>query len=256
MSSYSVNLQVFEGPMDLLIHLIRKNDLNIYDIPVALILDQYLEYLEVMRELDIDLAGEFILMASELSHIKSKMLLHREGDEEEEGDDPRADLIARLLEYQQYKLAARWLLARPLLARDVFKRPDIDQPEDLEPEEAPLEVEPFVLLNAFNEILKKIPKGKHHTVETERISVTERIYQIMDLLKGEDSVAFESFFAGEIRRSDVVITFLAILEMGKLKMIQIYQTDRFGPIRVRRKIELTDAAIDPTSITASTETLQ
>lgn len=235
--NYKINLKIFEGPLDLLLHLIKKNDLEISDIPISLILDQYMEYLGLMRELDIDLAGDFILLASELTHIKSQMLLQRD-DEGEEEPDPRADLVARLLEYQKYKRAAQWLNDQPLLFRDVYKRTNIDKPEELEQEDEAMEVEPFALLNAFHEILKRAPQGHIHEIEAERISVTDRIYQIVEQLKDKESILFEELFPSGYQRPDIIITFLAILEMARLRMVQIYQMDFFGVIRVRRIMEV------------------
>lgn len=236
--NYKINLEIFEGPLDLLLHLIKKNQLEIYDIPIVLILDQYLEYLDVMKELDIDLAGEFIFIASELSHIKSKLLLRKDDDQSDDEEDPRADLIARLLEYQKYKRAADWLQDQPLLKRDVFKRPKEKQTEFVPVDEMDaLSLDSFKLLSAFKEVLKNASAEIVHEVEGERISVTERIYQIVEHLKLiEDSLPFEALFTGQRSRGELVVTFLAILEMARLKMIHVYQSDAYGDIRVKRKI--------------------
>lgn len=242
-SNYKINLEMFEGPLDLLLYLIRKNDLNIYDIPVVIILDQYNAYLEVMNELDVDVAGEFILMAAELTHIKSRLLVNTRDTEENEEPDPRADLVARLLEYEKYKRAALWLSHRPQLGREVFVRPEVveevPEPEDIEL----VGVEPFKLLQAFHEILKKVPKLAAHEVETDRVSVTERIYQILDIFKVAegDNILFESIFAESRTRRDLILNFLAILEMARLKMLAIYQMDLFGPIRLRRTLDMSEA---------------
>ncbi|MDX1386407.1 MAG: segregation/condensation protein A, partial [bacterium] len=183
---YKVELEVFEGPLDLLLHLIKKNDVDILDIPVSFILDQYMEYLSLMEEMNIDLAGDFLLMASELALIKSKLLLPNQGEgmDEDEGDDPRSDLIHRLLEYQRYKDAAQELVDRPMLGRDVFAQ-GVYQ-EDVDEEEGPMEVDLFSLISCFYQILEKAPKQTIHEVEGERISVTDRIYEIMALLKDQD----------------------------------------------------------------------
>ncbi len=232
----TISLEIFEGPLDLLIYLIRKDDLDIYDIPISGILEQYQNYLGVLEELDIDVAGEFILMASELAHIKSKMLLFGKNEEEEE-DDPRADLIARLVEYQRYKFASGWLLQRNILGRDVFKRPPVQEPAVIEEEE--LSIEPFALISKFSEILKKAPRHQVHEIEMERISVTERIYQIVETLKNNADIDFEFLFQ-EKTRSEMVVTFLAILEMAKLKMIRIFQVEHFGTIRLSRSMQVGD----------------
>lgn len=239
---YKINIELFEGPLDLLLHLIKKNDFEIADIPISVILIQYLDYIEAMKELNIDVAGEFILMAAHLTHIKSKLLVHDDSKEEDEDDfDPRADLVAKLREYQKYKNAAQWLRTQPWLARDVYKRPKAkSRPEEIEVEEAALEIEPMSLVKVFRDILKKAPKAAVHEVEFERVSVTERIYEIMDFLRKDDSMLFEDLFVGDRLREQVVVSFLAVLEMCRLKMIQVFQTDRFGPIRVRRVMELSE----------------
>lgn len=242
-TQYKINLEIFEGPLDLLLYLIRKNDLSISDIPITLILDQYNEYLELMDELDIDIAGEFILMASELAHIKSRLLLNRDFDTDAEEEDPRADLVARLMEYQRYKNAGQWLISRRLLNRDVFKRPKTSLQEN-EAEEELMEVEPFFLLKAFHEILKKVPQNRAHEVEVDRISVTDRIYQILEHFKEVESLSFEALFPSGITRGDLVISFLAILEMARLKMIKIYQIEPRGAIRMRKCMEISDEKAD------------
>src|SRR5262245_5960439 len=179
--SYKVKLPAFEGPLDLLLHLIRKNDVQITDIPIAEVLDQYVDYLNLMQELNIDLAGEFIIMDAELMHIKSKMLLPDPEEDAEELEDPRADLARRLLEYQRFKDAAAQLAGRPLLGREVFVRPFV--PEEGEAEEAPIEADVFKLLTAFGEILKNLKPEQYHQIAVERLSVTERIYEVLEKLK-------------------------------------------------------------------------
>lgn len=229
--SYKVSLPVFEGPLDLLIHLIRKNDVQVTDIPIAFILERYVEYLELMQELNIDLAGEFILMAAELTHIKSKMLLpDPEGDEEEEGDDPRADLARRLLEYQRYKDAAAQLASRPLLGREVFVRPPVVEEEEVEEN---LEADVFKLLSAFNDILKNLKPEHYHQVVVERLSVTERIYELLDKLKASGDATFESLFEPGFTKAQCIVTFLAILEMARLKLIRVFQSSLETPLRLK-----------------------
>lgn len=237
---YKINLELFEGPLDLLLHLIKKNDLEIADIPISLVLDQYLDYLDLMKELDIDVAGDFILLASELAHIKSKMLLFEKKDEDEEELDPRADLMARLLEYQKYKRAAEFLSKRPLLNFDTFKRLPEKIEKELVQEEESIEIDPFQLLQVFGKILERAPKEASHEVEAERVSITEKIYEVVALLKEKESILFEELFEEQNTRPQLVISFLAILEMAKLKMVQIYQSDERGQIRVRRKMEVNE----------------
>ena len=187
--NYRVNLSVFEGPLDLLLYLIKKNDLDVYDIPVSLMLDKYMEYLDSLRELDIDLAGEFLLMAAELAHIKSRLLLPQdEGAIEEDEADPRADLVRRLLEYQQYRLAAETLEKRTQLGRDVFVPL---QPERVEAAEGPLEADVFELMTAFGRILKRIPADQYHAVAVDRISVNARILQLTERIKKDVTITLE-----------------------------------------------------------------
>jgi segregation and condensation protein A len=228
--NYRVDLDLFEGPLDLLLHLIKKNDLDILDIPIAFILQQYLDYLNLLEELNIDLAGDFLLMASELAHIKSKLLLPDQGGEEaEEGaEDPRFDLIKRLLEYQRYKEAAQTLDARPMLNRDVFIHRS--PAEDSQPDAEKVEVDLFQLVHCFHELLKKAPKVTVHEVEGERISVSERIYELMDQLKEKEVTEFSKLFEGDVTRPQLVVTFLAILEMVRLKLLHIKQAGALDEI--------------------------
>ena len=171
--NYKVNLPAFEGPLDLLLYLIKKNDLDIYNVPIVEILEQYLDYLKLAKELDIDIAGEFLDMAAELTYIKSKMLLPEPpADEEEEGPDPREELIARLLDYQRFKQAGAWLLGRPILGRDLFAHP-LEAVDPAEAEDSMVEADTITLLSAFADILKRLPQETVHEVEGDRIGVTE-----------------------------------------------------------------------------------
>ncbi len=208
---------------------------------MAHVLGQYLEYLELLEELNIDTAGEFLLMAAELTHIKSRLLVHQPGEDEEEGGDPRAELVARLLEYQKYKRAATWLHKNPMLNRDFYIRPEVIG--EAHTEEAPVvfeagSVDPFGLIRAFQEILKKIPKDKAHAIETERVSVTDRIYEIVDRLKQKETIAFTELFEAMSSRLQLVVTFLALLEMAKLKMIHIQQMEENREIWISRKMTI------------------
>jgi segregation and condensation protein A len=231
-----VNLEVFEGPLDLLLYLIRKNDVDVYDIPIAFILAEYLTYLDTLAEMNIDLAGDFLLMAAELTHLKSKMLLptEAEADEDEEGD-PRADLVRRLLEYQRYKEASEELAKRPMMGRDVFSAGLRERPA--EDDDAPIEANVFDLVNAFSTILGRISKDRFHEVAVDRLSVNDRIMQIVDMLKGDATVTIEELLPLLITKYDVVITFLAILEMAKLKMVRVYQGGVEDTIRIRKTME-------------------
>ncbi len=233
-NAYTVRLEMFEGPLDLLLHLIKKNKLNVTDIPIALITEQYLEYLKLMKVLNLDVAGEYLLMAATLLHIKSKMLLPAspEGEGEEGETDPRAELVRRLLEYQRYKEAAVELEKRPLLDRDVFIRM-VSQGRE-EPEEERVEATLFELLEAFRKVLEKAKlEAAFHEVALEPITLEERIQEILSLLQKEKrSMAFHSLFPEQASRRMIVVTFLAILELVKAKAVRIFQASPFETIRI------------------------
>ena len=232
---YTVRLEMFEGPLDLLLHLIRKNEISITDIPIALITEQYLDYLKLMKELNLDVAGEYLLMASTLLHIKSKMLLPTSPEEDEEGgEDPRAELVRRLLEYQAYKEAATELQRRPLLDRDVFIRTVPLETEEPEKEEK-IDVNLFDLLEAFRKVLERAKPEIFHEVMMEQITVEERIQDILSLLQRENrSVTFYRLFPEQAPRKIIVVTFLAILELVKMKLVRVFQMAPFETIRVSR----------------------
>jgi segregation and condensation protein A len=241
--AYSVKLPVFEGPLDLLLHLIRLDEVEITDISIADVAEQYLEYLELMRELNLDVAGEYLLMAATLAWIKSRMLLPPDPRElEEEGGDPRAELVARLLEYQRFKEAAGELGERPLLGRDVFRAhgPDPEKPDEAEREIA---VGLFQLVEALRAALHRAgPSGAAHEVEVETVTVRERMIAVMELLELRDRCEFVELVQEEGRwlsRSIIVATFLAILELTRLAALGLYQGVDIegvpeGPIHVRR----------------------
>jgi len=228
---YRVKLPVFEGPLDLLLFLIKKHEIDILDIPVAFITAKYLEYLDLMRVLNLDVAGEYLLMAATLAHIKSKMLLPRPAEAEDEEDeiDPRADLVRRLLQYQKFKQAAEELSARELLYRDVFPRGV--SPEDAPREDAPLaEVSVFQLLEAFAGVLERVGGKLTHEVVVDRMSVTERIQELVERLATVERVSFDDLFADTPDVPLTVVTFLALLEMARLKMLRLYQAEPGGTI--------------------------
>ncbi|HPQ81308.1 MAG TPA: segregation/condensation protein A [bacterium] len=235
---YRINVDVFEGPLDLLMHLIRKNDLDIYDIPIAFVLEEYMKYLDTIKELDIDLAGEFLLMAAELAHIKSRLLLPEEPIEEEEEGDPRADLVKRLLEYQQFKKASEELTKRTMLGREVFVP---QAPERVEaPSDGPIEGNVYDLVEAFSNILKKVPAEAYHEVAVDRISINDRIYQIIGLVKKDATLTISDLLEPPLSRFSVVITFIALLEMCRLKMIKLYQSETFGQIYLQGTMDDVD----------------
>jgi segregation and condensation protein A len=229
---YTFRLEGFEGPLDLLLHLIQKNELDIFNIPIARVTEQYLEYLQLMKVLNLDVAGEYLLMASTLLHIKSKMLLPKSLEGEEEEEDPRAELVRRLLEYQQYKQAAGELEKRPMLDRDVFIRLMAPELEEV-PEEESIEVNLFELLEAFRQVLERVRADTVHEVILEHLSVEDKIQEILTLLGRENrSMAFHRLFPEQASRRVVVITLLAILELVKMKRIRIFQLAPFETIRV------------------------
>jgi segregation and condensation protein A len=221
---YRVNLPSFEGPFDLLLHLIRKHDLEIQDMPIASLTEEYLRYIDTMQELDIDMAGEFLMMAAELMHIKSQLLLPVTPDIEEESQDPRADLVRRLLEYQRFKEAAGRLDEQHMLMRDVYAplgaSPDVE-PQDEAP---PLDGgNVYNLIEAFDRVLRKMPTEAYHAVSVDRVSVTQRIYEIAQRLDMGRATALEALLPEHVRRYDVVVTFLALLEMARLRVIALFQ---------------------------------
>lgn len=234
-----VRTEAFEGPLDLLLHLIKKNELDIYNIPIAEITRQYLDYLDVMRELNLDVAGEFLVMASTLIQIKSQMLLPHILDpvEDEQGEDPRAELVRRLLEYDRYREASCLLIAREVLHRDVFARnfPSAEL-EAFPADEALPVVEMFELVDAFRRILAKAPKESFHEVGSENISIADRISDILEFLRGKESVDFEELFAGSNTREFIVASFLAVLELCRLRMIRLLQFETYGRILVKSAV--------------------
>lgn len=231
MPPYTVRLQTFEGPLDLLLHLIQKNEMDIFDIPIAQITEQYLEYLKWMKTLNLDVAGEYLLMASTLLHIKSKMLLPQPTLEEEEPEDPRAELVRQLLEYQKYKRAATELNERPMLERDVFVRL-VSEAEEA-PEEEHLEVNLFELIDAFRKVLERAKEEPVHEVVLDRLTVEEKAQEILLLLQREKrSLPFHLLFPDQASRRVIIITFLAVLELVKSRWIRVFQAAPFETIRI------------------------
>jgi segregation and condensation protein A len=230
---YRVRLaDLFEGPMDLLVHLIRKNQLEVTDIPIALLTEQYLQYLEWMDQLNVEYAAEFVVMASTLAQIKSRSLLPLHA-EEGEAEDPRQEIVRPLLEYLKLKSAAEQLADRPLLGEDTFTRGV--KPAEFAPpgeEEAVVKIGLFELIDAFQKILSGLPEEARIEFTTDTISVKERISQIADLLEEKGSVTFYELFSDQPGRSEIVVTFLAILEMMKLALIRTVQHVGSGIIRI------------------------
>ena len=229
---YQVRLEeIFEGPMDLLIHLIRKNDLDIYDIPIALITDQYLQYLEFMKAMNIDYAGDFLLMASTLTQIKSRMLLPTHDGQEGE-EDPVQEITRPLLEYLQMKSAADQLIERNLLGEKTFVRNPSHEEFATNSEDEFIKIGLFELIDAFQKILERIPDGHRVELTADEISVKDKISQIIEILEAKASITFLELFSENPDRHQVIITFLAILEMVRLTLIRIIQNVKTGIIRI------------------------
>ena len=236
LEDYPIKLEHFEGPLDLLLHLIRKNEVHIYDIPILPITKQYLEYLDLMQELDLDAAGDFLVMAATLIHIKARMLVPRlEHETEDEGDaeDPRDVLVRRLMEHQKYKAAAELLHDRETVRSAQWGRPD-ERITDIAgaPFERELEVDLFGLLQAFEAVLKRARERPGVPVPGEEVSIETRTRQLMARLSETEACGFEDLFDGDHSRGDLITTFLALLEMIRLKLIRVFQSGGLGPIRI------------------------
>ncbi|MFW6369535.1 MAG: segregation and condensation protein A [Myxococcota bacterium] len=234
----AVRLPIFEGPLDLLLHLVREHRLDIFDIPIAFITEKYLEMVERMRELNLDVAGEFLVMAATLAHIKSRMLLPRSDDEDsgedgaEEGD-PRADLVRRLLEYQKYREAAGSLGGQDILGRDVFVR-DV-RSEAPEPPEGDLglrQVGVFKLIEALDSVLARAKTPVSHEVTRDRLSLSERLNELVEQLARSEKMTFFEMFEGSLDKQAIVVTFLALLEMSRLGLARITQEEPEGDILI------------------------
>jgi segregation and condensation protein A len=237
---YQVKLEAFTGPMDLLLHLIRKHQINIYDIPIALIAQQYLEYLTMMKTLNLSLAGEFLVMAATLLYIKSRMLLPKEEKaetEDEEGLDPRMELVRQLVEYERFKEAAGTLVARELLWRESFSRDPLPLLAESADEEdmATEDLQLFDLLSAFQDVLDRAPTDQLVELSRETWTVQDRIQVILERLEGESTVPFEGLFEQHWSRPLVIVTFLALLELVRMNLVRLFQGEWFGPIQVTRR---------------------
>ncbi|MDP2912780.1 MAG: segregation/condensation protein A [Candidatus Omnitrophota bacterium] len=243
--TYKVKLEVFEGPLDLLLYLIKKEEIDIYDIPIAKITEQYLEYLELMQLLDLNIAGEFLVMAATLIHIKSRLLLppdQLEGEMEEE-QDPRAELVRRLLEYKKFKEAAQELQQMESTQKHFFARvgPSVKS-EDASGKFEFFEASLFDLITAFTKVLKDIPKDVFYKVIKDEFTVSEKIHDLLHLLVEKSAMFFTDLFKSAKTKSEIITIFLALLELIKIREVMIVQSAPFGEIEIRRNTE----AIKPT----------
>jgi segregation and condensation protein A len=223
--------ETFEGPLDLLLYLIKRQNLDILDLPVAEITRQYVEYVEMMTDMQLELAGEYLVMAAMLAEIKSRMLLPRPVSETEEEGDPRAELVRRLQEYERFKQAADDIDELPRVRREVF--PTEVSPPDLKVVRLPPKVELQEILTAFKDIMQRASMYEHHHINMEPLSVRERMSIVLDNVKTDHFTEFSRLFSVEEGRSGVVVTLLAILELIKQSLLELVQTDPFGPIHVK-----------------------
>lgn len=226
-----VFLEAFEGPLDLLLYLIKRQNLDVLDIPIAEITRQYMEYVEIMKELQLELAAEYLVMAAMLAEIKSRMLLPRSTAAEEEDEDPRAELVRRLQEYERYKQAAEDLDELPRVGRDVVPA-RIDAPDKQGEKPQPV-VELRDVLAALTDVLKRADMFAHHHIQKEQLSVRERMSQVLSKISCERFTEFTTLFSLSEGRRGVVVTFMAVLELIKQAMIELIQTEPFGPIHVK-----------------------
>jgi len=247
-----VFLEAFEGPLDLLLYLIRRQNIDILDIDVSDITEQYMQYVELMDAVQFELAAEYLLMAAMLAEIKSRMLLPRSESAEEEEEDPRAQLIRRLQEYERYKKAAEELDELPRMEREVF--PAQAEPPEINRTRPEPDVDMRELLVALGEVLRRAEMYEHHHIQREALSTRERMSNVLDALREKQFVPFVSLFRVEEGRLGVVVTFLAIMELIKESLVEIVQTDNFGPIHVKARAEDAEPALSVVAPPGSGET--
>jgi len=237
--SYKIKLQLFEGPLDLLLYLVKKDHLNIYDIPIAQVTEQYMSYLELMQSLDLNVAGEFLVMSATLIQIKSKMLLPApEADQPQEEEDPRSELIKQLLEYERFKQIAQELRQKETDQQDIFKRPRLlerDIPEG-PPSAQYFESSIFDLISAFSRALHDTPKELFYSVIKDEFTVEEKVHDILHDLLLRPSIQLSELFERAKQKTEIIVTFLAVLELVRMKEIVCLQSEVFGSIEVRRNI--------------------
>jgi segregation and condensation protein A len=223
--------ETFEGPLDLLLYLIRRQNLDILDLPIAEITRQYMEYVDLMKDLHLELAGEYLVMAAMLAEIKSRMLLPRPAPEAEEEGDPRAELVRRLQEYERYKQAAEDIDELPRVGRDVF--PTDVAPPDLKVVRLPPNVDLKDIISAFKDVIQRAAMYEHHHIQMEPLSVRERMSIVLSSVTTDHFTEFTKLFKVEEGRSGVIVTLLAILELIKQSLIELVQTEAYGPIHVK-----------------------
>jgi segregation and condensation protein A len=232
---YEIKLEhVFEGPMDLLVHLIKKNEVDIYDIPIALITEQFLSYMEWMRSLSMELAGDFLVMAATLVQIKSRMLLPdtaEDGTADDE-DDPRKAITGPLIEYLKMKSVAEQLSRRPILNADVFTRPGDHRQLAMDPGDAAVQADLFELVRAYQGLMERSSGQNGILITPERVSVKERMTEIVAAIENKGTIAFKELLGGRSRKIDIVITFLALLELVRLNLIHVVQGGNRGELRL------------------------
>lgn len=234
--NYKVALEVFEGPLDLLLYLIKKEEIDIYDIPIEKITRSYMEYIELMKMLDIDIAGEFLVMAATLMYIKSRMLLPEDDRPvlEEEEDDPRFDLVRQLIEYKKFKEAAEKLRDKEYEQANVFTRiTGKETAPSLEEGEKPLDVNIFDLISAFSDVLKRVDEISLRQMFDDRFTVADKIMYLSERLAREKTVKFTDLFSEATTRPEIIVTFLALLELIRLKQAYAMQEEPFGDILVK-----------------------
>ncbi|OGX39440.1 MAG: hypothetical protein A3G91_03900 [Omnitrophica WOR_2 bacterium RIFCSPLOWO2_12_FULL_50_9] len=239
--SYKLKLDIFEGPLDLLLYLIKKNDIDITDIPISQITEQYMQYIEMMKMLDLDIVGDFLVMAATLMQIKSRMLLPPDPNQEEaEEEDPRDELARRLLEYKKFKEIADCLQAKETLRRDLFSRAvDGETTRQFieEAKEICFEASLFDLINALTDALKKVPEEVIHEIITEEFTVENKLHDILHLLLNQSSVLLSDLFQRSRSKIEIIVTFLAVLELIRLKEIKAVQKRLFEDIEILRNTD-------------------
>jgi len=239
-----VFLDAFEGPLDLLLYLIKRQNLDILDVPIAQITAQYMDYVELMKDLNLELAADYLVMAAILAEIKSRMLLPRSIDEDEDSEDPRAELIRRLQEYERYKQAAEDIDALPRLGRDVYQGSALFEDQHRERPEPDVDLKEILL--ALKDVLHRADMFTSHHIQREQLSLRERMSNVLDKIKTDTFTAFTDLFDFSEGRDGVVVTFMAVLELLKQRMIEMVQTEPFAPIHVKANTSADPIEIEET----------